>query len=440
MRILIVSYVYAPDRSPRAYRWTAIAEYWAEQGHSVTVVSGWKHGDPRRELLNDVTVWRVGNALGERLRGFLGQRSHGTAPAPQTNTRPTTRSFLGRMTKRLYDLTWKRLYWPDYACLWFFSAQRQARTLCATQSYDAVISVSHPFTGHMVGLSLKHAYPHLPWLADVGDPFSLLVEIPLNNYRLYRALNRWAEAKVLKHADKIAVTVQACRDAYQTVFPGSADKTTIIPPLFSLPPIPAGQPSPLLDKPGFHLVFLGTLYQSLRNPTPLLALFATLLQNRNDLHLHFLGAINDCDECFAPYAAELGKHIHLHGMVPRDQAALCMANASVLVNIGNATTHQLPSKLVEYVSTGRPILNLVTTDQDTSIPFLAEYPAALSLTLPPSQADLEPDDSGKNHQAPERLLDLITTPPAVDPVWVRAFLDRFTVNKLADQYLSAVAP
>jgi len=424
MNLLIVSYVYAPDRSPRAYRWTAIAEYWAKQGHQVHVISGWKSGDVRTETLNGVIVWRVGNAIGERLRGLLGRRSHGsTTPSQGTGAQ----SRLVRLAKWLYDRTWKLLYWPDYAGFWFFPARKQALRLCETQSFDALISVSHPFTGHMVGLALKSSRPQLPWLADVGDPFSLLVEIPLNNYRLYSRLNRWAEARVLTRAESITVTVDACRTAYERTFPGSAAKTTIIPPLFSLPPLPKGESSELLRDDGRHLVFLGTLYKALRNPLPLLRLFDTLNRNRNDLHLHFLGTVNDCEPCFEPYRHSLGPHLHLHGMVSREHAALCMNKADLLINIGNATSHQLPSKLVEYVSTGRPILNLVSSPDDTSVPFLAEYPAALTLMTG------EPD-----HNDLDRIANLIDSPPPVSPEFVAHFLSRFTVETLANQYFEQI--
>src|SRR5262249_42877736 len=63
--ILIVSYIYAPDHSPRAYRWSAIAEHWAAQGRRVEVIAGWKSGDARREDRSGVTVHRVGGGLVE---------------------------------------------------------------------------------------------------------------------------------------------------------------------------------------------------------------------------------------------------------------------------------------------------------------------------------------------------------------------------------------
>lgn len=62
-----------------------------------------------------------------------------------------------------------------------------------------------------------------------------------------------------------------------------------------------------------------------------------------------------------------------------EKAAHAMKEANILVNIGNNTSYQLPSKVVEYASTGKAILNLVKTESDSSIPFFDAYPASMCL-------------------------------------------------------------
>ena len=60
MRILILCPWYAPFIHPRAHRWTALAEYWAAQGHETHVVCGKKRGEPAKGLRNGVWTHRVG--------------------------------------------------------------------------------------------------------------------------------------------------------------------------------------------------------------------------------------------------------------------------------------------------------------------------------------------------------------------------------------------
>ena len=56
-----------------------------------------------------------------------------------------------------------------------------------------------------------------------------------------------------------------------------------------------------------------------------------------------------------------------------------MAEADVLVNIGNRTSYQLPSKVVEYAAFGKPILNFLASPDDSSAVFLSKYPFLLNV-------------------------------------------------------------
>lgn len=422
MRFLIVSNLYAPDRAPRAYRWTAIAEHWAAQGHEVHVVAAWKSGDEAFENLNGVRVHRVGGRLGQRLRGLLGRRPHGSGPATGTANQPARRPGLAlRLAKGVYDLTWKRLFWPDYSCLWYFPARKKTASLLAEGHWNALITVSHPFTGHLIGLWAKAHHPDLTWIADTGDPFSFFHEIPLNNHRLYAGLNHRAEAAVLARADRLCVTVESCRDAYAEAFPGLG-RPAVIPPLLSLPPLP---PAGRRLGSGLHLVYIGTLYRAIRNPAWLLDLVAGLVRDGLDLHLHLFGDINDCTAEVEAGAQALGARLHVHGSVPRPRVAEALAGADVLVNLGNSTPHQLPSKLVEYAAAGKPVLNLSPAVDDTSANFLARTGAALSLST------AGPIDEA----ARDRARTFLAAPPRPDPAVLAALPAEYGIEAVAGAYL-----
>ncbi|MDB5405517.1 MAG: hypothetical protein JWL84_429 [Rhodospirillales bacterium] len=420
MRLLIVSAIYAPDTSPRAYRWSAIAEAWASRGHSIDIVAAWKPGDARDETRNGVTVHRVGGAI-ERLRNLLGRSSHRAieaAPAAVPAGRP---SLLRQIAHGLYAATLKQLFWPDYAFHWYPAATAAALRLCRANRYDAMISVSHPFTAHLVGRAVKSRNPQLRWLVDIGDPFSLLDEIALNNRLLYGKLNRGAEQSILTRSDAIAVTVERCRRDYLSEFQIAPAKITVIPPLLSLPVAAAAETLYSFAAGGRHLVFIGTLYRGLRDPGPLLALFAALRAGRPDLQLHFFGAINDCEASFAG----IDDAVHLHGVVKRETVAAAMQAADILVNIGNSTAHQLPSKLVEYAAAAKPILNLAASDADSASHFLATYPAALTLRLRGAAPDAA---------AIAAALAFVTAPPAVDAAAVAGFLAPYRIERIAAGY------
>lgn len=374
MRLLVISYYYAPDNNPRSFRWTSIAEEWAAAGHEVHVVSRWRNGLPREEVMNGVTVHRAGGGLVEVLRARLSGRA---APAGVTASRagPTRRSPAVQILRWVHDVSWRKLYWPDYATLWRRPALALADRLIRDGGVTTLFSVAHPFSGHVVGLALKHRHPGLHWIADSGDPFAMQTDPPSNNLALYRRRNIRVEDQVLAQSDYCTVTVEGCRHAYRQAFPHHAGKLVTIPPLQ-----PRVDPAPPLEAGGpIRLLYAGTFYRNLREPGYLLALFAALAARDARLELHIYGDLNDCHAAFTAHSELLDQRLFLHGVLPRSRILAEMAKASVLVNIGNRSAVQVPSKIVEYMALGRPILNLAADGGDTSQDMLAAYPAALTL-------------------------------------------------------------
>ncbi|MBR0214875.1 MAG: hypothetical protein IJL95_09160, partial [Solobacterium sp.] len=63
--------------------------------------------------------------------------------------------------------------------------------------------------------------------------------------------------------------------------------------------------------------------------------------------------------------------------VPAAEAEAVMMAADVLVNIGNSVDNQIPSKIFDYISSGRPVLNLYKIRNCPSLHYFREYPAVV---------------------------------------------------------------
>lgn len=423
MKILIICYCYPPDLGPRASRWSAIAEFWTGQGHDVHVISARKQGALPQEILNGVHVHRVGGAISENLRLRLESGNKQSAEsAAQTAPGGAPLSGLGGLLKSIHDVTWKKIYWPDSTCMWFFPARRKALRLCGEISFDALISTSTPYTGHLVGKAAKAAHPDLPWTVDIGDPFSF-GQPPLNNTALFKGLNHRSEASMLELADSISVTVESCAKVYGDFFPGTYDKITVIPPLFSGPISASAKPPE--TGPVRRLVFTGSLYRDIRNPAYLLKLVSGLFEQSPDLEAHFYGRINDCADLFEEPLRKFPKNLFVHGLVTRDAAAEGLKQADFLINIANITSYQLPSKLVDYMATGKPIINLVSIEDDSSLAFLKDYPRTVTVM---ERANIDINDDVKN------LSDFIASPETVPQEKVATLMRQFQVAAVEAQY------
>jgi glycosyltransferase involved in cell wall biosynthesis len=401
LKIHIVTAWYQPFIHPRAHRWTILAEYWAAQGHEVHVVTARHRECPDEATVNGVQVHRAGfDSLKEVAYYFFGSKNaRGRVGAGVQKPGVFT-----RLTAFFYNVFWKKIYFPDDACLWYFPAKRKARQLLEREKFDALITVSLPFTGHLIGLALTRVLTwgwfkriardfcpkyysnsprrrggaeDIPWLADIGDPFSLQAK-SLNNSFLYGKISRRLEQKILENADFATVTTAFTLKKYCSEFGQKAvAKMCVIPPLLHPPHPPHPPQTPQTLKIGYF----GALYAPVRAPDAFLDLLEKTFVLRPDLtgkiEVHFYGEI--FPEFFKKLAAQPA--IRLHGLRPREEVQAAMREADILLNIGNTTDFQLPSKAVEYLAAGKPILNLSYTDDDPFAAFFGDNDLIFNLKI-----------------------------------------------------------
>jgi glycosyltransferase involved in cell wall biosynthesis len=431
VKILIISFNYFPSVNPRAFRWTALAEHWIKAGHHVAVVCNRTSGLKEFENINGADVHRVGGSIVERTKTLmhpLGERSAGRSEAAPVPGNPAGgKSFLLDIAKKVYDNTWKKVYWPDYACLWYSPASKQATSLLEKQRYEAMISVSLPFTGHIVGLRAHKIQPDVKWIVDAGDPFCYLEDTPTNNHFLYRKLNYSVERLIFRKCHAVAVTTEPTLTTYAELFPESAEKIHVIPPLMSRPEGDAIAKPLWQGKDKIRLLYVGTLYHGIRNPGFLLMLFQNILGTHlsDRIELHFAGRLHDSEQYFEPYRSLIGSRIFLHGLVDHTTAHRAMKDADILVNIGNNTPYQLPSKIVEYAAAGKPMLNLIKSEKDSSVSFLRPHPSSLSLFE---------DASSLTPQKLQEISAFIENPRSIDASDIDEWLSFFRVPAIASSY------
>jgi len=104
-------------------------------------------------------------------------------------------------------------------------------------------------------------------------------------------------------------------------------------------------------------------------------------------------------------------------------------SADILVNIGNSTTYQAPSKVIEYMSTGLPILNITSVAQDSTIPLLKTYPAAFSCF----------EGDGITEDLVNKLSDFFEEVQRVDIATVNEILKNYQSSAIADSYLNLLS-
>lgn len=246
--------------------------------------------------------------------------------------------------------------------------RREIERLDAIYHFDYVTAVAAPYRAAFALEEASIVGKKVLWLMD-----------PYAANRTYQAPGGWArELQLLRSADTIFVTRQAmsdyengplapCRDkAFELAFPA------LVPPQAEIYD-PHHGTGPL------SCVFCGTLYPGIRTPDFALNLFTTL--NSPDVRLTMVGRGWDAFAAQAEAARKvLGSRAQLSGPVSATRAHTLTAGADILLNLGNAVSNQIPSKLFEYFGTGKPILHLSPRAEDAVLPYLRRYPLALVLS------------------------------------------------------------
>ncbi|MCZ7580797.1 MAG: glycosyltransferase [Fimbriimonadaceae bacterium] len=378
LNLLVVTFSYSPALSPRAFRWTSLAEAWAAEGHQVDVVCSAVQGLPTEEALNGVCVHRVGGGLRQKLTQTASQ---GPTSVGQPATPAGPIIVAAKAARALYRVAVKPFQWPDYAASWRRLAAHTAKEIVHQRGVDRIVAVSHPFSSLLAGSEVA-AETSIPWLADVGDPFSFDDQVPLNNRALFGARNRKTEREVLGRAKAVAVTNDLVRQEYARLFPELAEKLAVIGPLASdLAASENAEPLFSEEEGKCKLLFTGTVYRDIRSLNPVLAVFKRLVEStsRCEYEIHFAGRLQGCSRCLEPVQDWIGTKVFVHGLVSRERIAATIPGCSALVNIGNSTPYQLPSKVAEYAVSGKPILNFHTLDDDSSKCFLKPHPGVCNV-------------------------------------------------------------
>lgn len=136
-----------------------------------------------------------------------------------------------------------------------------------------------------------------------------------------------------------------------------------------------------------HLVFAGALYPGLRPPEKAvraIAAWKELVEKEPaggaGICFDFYGGHQELVEA-APDYPGAKEWIALHGSVSSEEAARARETADFLINIDNTNPLQVPSKIFEYISTGKPVVNFVFDDRSPILPYLRDYPLCLTINL-----------------------------------------------------------
>lgn len=257
----------------------------------------------------------------------------------------------------------------------WYSTRRMLRTakrIVRTRGIDTLVSVNTPFASHRLGAALKKTDPGLRWIAFEMDPYAF------NGYDRADRIEerRREEARVYARADRIVslkpIYDDHVRRGYRS---GMEDRLGWVPDTHLV----LGRSAEPLREEAFdaaerNLVYTGLFHDVHRPPEALFGLLSRAEAAGFALHLYGRGH----ERILARFPGLRSRAV-LHGHVPKETCDRAVRQADVLVSIGNDVTNMSPSKVVEYMTSGRPIVHFAQSALDPSLDALRRYGNALVL-------------------------------------------------------------
>ena len=346
-KILIVSHQFLPFVSPRTTRWSLLIDELINKGNEVTVLTG----TAPEELKKNYEVLYFGNKQ-------FSSNINKVRKDSQDSSNNFLKKIIYSILKTIYRFLFKTFSWPDYAMFWAFTIFKNRKSI--EKKFDIIISVSLPFTSHLCAYILNKRIS-ADWFMDIGDPFSLKINSPENNKIVYSYLNKFYEKKFYQNATKIIFTHNEVAELHQSKF--NIDRTKIV----------IGYPIALLNEKRIKnslnfnyedtplkIGYFGAFTKSVREPKN----YITSIANSLDDDIKHEWYINKESKKYFTSIKNISSHQFLD-ILPREIALEVMVSKMhVLLSIGNFNKYQMPSKVIEYISLGKPVLHFAEIADD----------------------------------------------------------------------------
>ena len=323
MKIHILTAHFAPQLHPRAFRASELAIELSKRGHQIevtnlTTIEGFDY-----DLYTQTTGVKVHNL------GYYKISS-------ENNLEKISNSKFVHLFRFLVE------YFLSGRLI--IMSRSIARNLQISEDTDAVIALSTPFM-NIWGLS-KYIENHgkkFVTIADSGDPFFY------SQQRKHAIWFKWIEKNTYKNYDYLTIPIKNAIPAYAPLLP--QNKIKIIPQGFRMDNLK-------LYKGDFtgpvRIAYAGVFYWDIRNPEFIFK-YLNNIDIEYELYLFMRNKDTLVDDLLVKYP-NLSKRVIIKAL-PRNELLYELSRMHFLLNIENTMNTQMPSKVIDYGISGRPILS-----------------------------------------------------------------------------------
>ena len=246
---------------------------------------------------------------------------------------------------------------------------RQAVRLCRENGIDCAVVLSLPFVPAQL---LCGRLPCRLALYQV-DPYALAADLT----PAQRAPRIAEERAVFEHCAHIFTTPLLLAEYEVTELAAYAPKMTAVefPCIVDL--AGDGRDDFVYPEGAVVGVYAGTLASDIRNLDCMESVLDAAFSQMPQLCVRFIG--KRFYGAMEKLVRKWPGRVFLSDRMDRCDANAAMQRADFLINIGFNVFNQLPSKTLDYISTGKPIVNFYELPHCPTLPYMEKYPHALCL-------------------------------------------------------------
>lgn len=123
------------------------------------------------------------------------------------------------------------------------------------------------------------------------------------------------------------------------------------------------------------LLFTGWMCSDIRSPQYFLDIVSRLDER---FSVTLMG--RECDKLQERFPTKTRAKLVTLPQQPYEVALQAMADADIMINIGNSVPVHMPSKTLEYINTGKPFVNFYKMDDCPTLYYTKRYPLCLNMS------------------------------------------------------------
>lgn len=251
-----------------------------------------------------------------------------------------------------------KIIFPDEYRYFIFDYLKAIKTISLKYEIDTIIIGLTPFSFMELAQKIKIYYKNFKIIGDLSDPFSFNAQI-INKNQKNKNKRQSYELKYLPFFDIIIVLNKKIQKYYSELLSGYGTIISVVEQGVNEGFINVNKTKET-KKIFKNFIYAGGFYKGFREPFQLYR----AVESIDTIVLHVYGAIKK------QYRGDNIHNIIYHGYISQKELITRFSDSDVIVLIDNAYGIQVPGKIIECITIGKPILFIYENEESPSLDYI----------------------------------------------------------------------